>query len=63
MATARLSDCVTYAYCSGCGHLLISERQARFSSERPNTEAAIWHSWCAVAETWTARQGQRDRRN
>lgn len=54
---ARLSDQVTYAYCTACGGLLIGSRQAQFRS------TAIWHTWCAVTETWASRQGQGDRRN
>lgn len=62
---ARLSDRVTYAYCSGCGTLLIAGRQAAFRSEQilGRTRHEIWHAWCAVTGTGTAMTGQRDRRN
>lgn len=64
---ARLSDRVTYAYCDICGHILIIQRQAELAAEvliinaRPRRH--IRHAWCAVAETFTARVGQMDRRN
>jgi hypothetical protein len=63
---ARLSDRVTYAYCSGCGGLLIGARQAQFRSEElfpGRFRIDIWHAWCAVTTTWVSRQGQCDRRN
>lgn len=62
---ARLSDRVTYAYCAGCGGLLIAARQAHFRTEwlLDRERHEIWHAWCAVTETWVSRQGQRDRRN
>jgi hypothetical protein len=53
---ARLCDAVTYAYCMGCGKLLIVARQAQYGPE-------VWHAWCALACSMTAYRGQRDRRN
>lgn len=53
---ARLSDRVTYAYCMGCGGLLIASRLVLYGTE-------VWHAWCAMTASFDARRGQLDRRN
>ena len=53
---ARISDRVTYAYCMGCGGLLLKARQVRYGTE-------VWHACCALTESFIAWRGQVDRRN